>query len=228
MSPVVSAIVPSYNYARYVVRAVESCLAQTFADLEVVVVDDASTDGSPQVLRERFGHEPRVRLALFEDNKGVSGNFNRGLDAAVGRYVGYCCADDEWLPDHVATVLPPLEASPSVALAYSRARQLGGEGEAIDAEEAIGFGSCPDSELWERLVRGNNFVPFVSTLFRRDLALEMGGFREDARILQDYALWLRLAARNEARFVDRETVVVRWHGDNASAAGRAHLRAAAP
>jgi glycosyltransferase involved in cell wall biosynthesis len=219
LSPLVTAVVPSYNYARYVVRAVESCLAQTHKDLEVVVVDDASTDGSQAVLRERFASEPRVRLLLFDENKGVSGNFNRGLAEARGRYVGFCCADDEWSPEHAATLVPALESSSGVALAYARARQLGGSGEAVDPEEAIYFDSCPDAEFWERLVRGVNFVPFVGTLFRRDLALEVGGFREDVRVIQDYALWLRLAARHEVRFVDRETVIVRWHSDNASARG---------
>jgi glycosyltransferase involved in cell wall biosynthesis len=171
------------------------------------------------VLRERFGGEPRVKLRLFEENKGVSGNFNRGLEAASGELAGFCCADDEWLPEHAATLVAALEGSPGAALAYSKARQLGGSGESVDAGEAIYFGSFPDAEFWAELIRGANFVPFVGTIFRRDLALEAGGFREDVRVIQDYALWLRLAARRPVRFVDRETVVVRWHGDNASQRG---------
>src|SRR2546421_471789 len=80
---------PSYNYARFVGRAVESCLAQTFADMEVVVVDDGSTDESPALLAERFSRNPRVRLELAKENKGISANFNRGLRAASGRLVGF-------------------------------------------------------------------------------------------------------------------------------------------
>lgn len=218
-SPLVSAIVPSYNYAAYVVEAVESCLAQTFADLEVVVVDDRSTDDSPRLLRERYADHPRVRLLLAEENKGVSGNFNRGLQAARGKYVGYCCADDAWLPEHVATLVPALESASGVALAYARARQLGRSDEPVDPEEAIAFDSAPDDLFWDQLVRRPNFVPFVATLFRRQAALEAGGFREDVHVIQDYALWLRLAAHAPVRFVDRETVIVRWHGDNASQRG---------
>jgi glycosyltransferase involved in cell wall biosynthesis len=211
----VTAVVPSYNYARFVVRAVESCLAQTWAETEVVVVDDGSTDDSPGLLRERFGANPRVRLELFPENKGVSANFNRGLRAARGKWVGFCCADDEWLPDHLATLVPVLEAT-HAALAYGMARVVTEDGSAAPRESGSSFSGCPDDRFFERLVTSPNLVPFVATVFDRELALEQGGFREDLKILQDYALWLGLAARREVRFVDRETVVVRWHGANAS------------
>lgn len=221
--PLVSAIVPSYNYVATVGAAVESVLAQTFQDLEVVIVDDASTDGARDLLRERYGAHPRVRLHLFDENGGVSVNFNRGLRLARGRYVAYCCSDDVWLPAHLATVVPALEAAPEAALAYARAELVDETGRPVpDEEEEEGglFDVEPDDRrFFERLVRGANFVPFVATLFRRDLALARGGFREDLRILQDHDLWLRLSARHEARHADAVTVKVCWHGKNASRRG---------
>jgi GT2 family glycosyltransferase len=218
MAPLISAIVPSYNYARFVVRAVESCLAQSFADLEVVVVDDASTDESPRLLAEKFGSDPRVRLELAKDNKGISGNFNRGLRAARGKYVGFCCADDEWLPGHAATLVPALEASGAV-LAYAKARVVGADGQPVPPGPGHAFSGCPDELFYERLVTSPNLIPFVATVFDREAALAAGGFDERVRVLQDYALWLRLASRRPVRFVDVESVVVRWHGDNASGTG---------
>lgn len=218
MTPLLSAIVPSYNYARFVARAVESCLAQTLCDIEVVVVDDASTDESPELLQERFGADPRVRLELAKENKGISGNFNRGLRAARGRYVGFCCADDEWLPDHAQTLVAAIEPAKAV-LAYAKARVVGADGVLVPPGPGHAFSGCPDEQFFERLVTSPNLIPFVATVFEREAALAAGGFDERVRVLQDYALWLRLAARREVRYVDRETVLVRWHGENASGTG---------
>ncbi len=219
MAPLLSAIVPSYNYARFVARAVESCLAQTLPDVEVVVMDDASTDGSARLLEERFGKEPRVRLELARENKGISGNFNRGLRAASGKYVGFCCADDEWLPGHAERLVRALEGG--AVLAYARPRVVTGEGEPLPPGPGHAFTGCPDELFFERLVRHSNGVSFVATVFEREAALEAGGFDEGLRVLQDYALWFRLSARRPVRFVDEETVLVRWHGDNASTGGGA-------
>jgi len=218
VGPLVSAIVPSYNYARFVVRAVESCLAQTLSDMEVVVVDDASTDESPRLLEERFGKEPRVRLELARDNRGISGNFNRGLRAASGKYVGFCCADDEWLPPHAEKLTQALSASDAV-LAYARARVTDADGAPLPPGPGHAFSGCPDERFFERLVTSPNLVSFVGTVFEREAALSQGGFDERLRVLQDYALWFRLAARRPVRFVDDATVHVRWHGDNASKGG---------
>jgi len=219
VAPLLSAIVPSYNYARFVVRAVESCLAQTLQDIEVVVVDDASTDESPRLLAERFSREPRVRLELARENRGISGNFNRGLRAARGKFVGFCCADDEWLPEHAASLVPAL--GEGVALAYSLPRVVSEKGEPVPKGPGHSFEGCPDDRFFERLVRYPNVVSFVATVFDREAALAAGGFDERLRVLQDYDLWLKLSARRPVKFVDRETVLVRWHGENASTPGAA-------
>jgi len=218
VAPLLSAIIPSYNYARFVVRAVESCLAQTLADIEVVVVDDASTDESPALLAERFAKDPRVKLELAKENRGISGNFNRGLRAASGRFVGFCCADDEWLPEHAATLASVLESSGAV-LAYAKARVVSADGGPVAPGPGHAFSGCPDGEFFERLVTSPNLIPFVATVFDREAALAVGGFDEKLRVLQDYALWFQLARSRAVRFVDRETVLVRWHGENASSGG---------
>ena len=219
MLPLVTAIVPSYNYARFVVRAVESCLEQTFPSLEVLVVDDASTDGSRELLQARFSGDPRVRLHLASENAGVSGNFNRGLKLARGRYVAFCCADDAWEPDHLATVVPALERSGDAVLAYARAHLLNETGAPVEDDDGCGFGSCEDALFFERLVRGANFVPFVATVFRRQEALDAGGFNPRIQVMQVYDLWLRLAATRPVVHVASATVRVSWHGANASARG---------
>lgn len=216
-APLVSAIVPSYNYASTVVAAVESLVAQTFDDLEVVVVDDASTDGSRELLRERFADHPRVRLFLEAENVGLSNNFTRGLSRARGRYAALCGADDRWYPHHLATLVPVLQAAPRAALVYARADVVDGAGKPLQAREACGFDIEPDdARFLARMLGGTNFVPCMSVVFDRELALSRGGFRPELKITQDYDLWMRLALDHEVRHVDQVTIAVTWHGKNMS------------
>ncbi|HEX9141705.1 MAG TPA: glycosyltransferase family 2 protein, partial [Gaiellaceae bacterium] len=93
MSPRVSFVVASYNYARYLGQAVDSILAQTFADLEVIVIDDCSRDDSRAVLA-RYANEPRVRVVQHERNRGHLATYNEGIGLARGEFVGLFDADD--------------------------------------------------------------------------------------------------------------------------------------
>ncbi|OGV71715.1 MAG: hypothetical protein A3K19_12355 [Lentisphaerae bacterium RIFOXYB12_FULL_65_16] len=111
----VSVIIPTYNYGAFVGRAIESCLRQTHADVEIIVVDDGSTDDTPQVVAQ-FGD--RIR-SLRQDNAGVSAARNRGLEAARGAFVAFLDADDYLTPDSVERRLKALLQSPDAALVVS-------------------------------------------------------------------------------------------------------------
>ncbi len=212
-SPLVTAIVTSYNHERYLRRAVESALAQEAESVEVLAIDDASTDGSQRILDE-LAADPRLRIERHRENLGISRVFNRGLELARGTYVAYLGSDDFWLPGHLAGGLEAVRGT-AVALCYGRVRVV--DADDRDVPEGLDlFGSAPDSEFFSALLRRSNFVPFVSTLIRRDAALEVGGFDESLETLQDYDLWLRIAARHPVRFLDRTTAAFRWDGRNAS------------
>jgi glycosyltransferase involved in cell wall biosynthesis len=214
MAPLVTAIVPSYNYARSVCNAVDSLLAQTFEDLEIVVVENASTDGSRELLEGRFGQDPRVRLFLETEHLSMSGNFNRALRYARGRYVGLCAADDRWYPHHLATVVPALQAAPQASLVYSRADIVDGEGKPLPPMFDI---EPDDGHFFERLLLHGIFVPAMTVVFDRELALARGGFCEDMPIGMDLDMWLKLSVDREVRHVDQVTIAVSIHGGNASA-----------
>ena len=98
MKPLVSAIIPNFNYARFVCEAVESALAQTYDHLEVIVVDDGSSDDSLQVLKQ-FGDRIRV---IAQPNAGVAASRNNGAAASSGEFVAFLDADDLWAPDKIA------------------------------------------------------------------------------------------------------------------------------
>lgn len=118
--PLVSVVIPTYQRKALVVEAIDSALAQTRDDLEVVVVDDGSTDGTVAALRTRYAAEPRVRV-LAQANGGTASARNAGIDAAAGTYVALLDSDDLFLPDHLDALVAPLEADASVDLAIGNA-----------------------------------------------------------------------------------------------------------
>jgi hypothetical protein len=115
--------VPTFNRRDLVVGAVESALAQTLGDLEVIVVDDGGSDGSNELLAQRFGSEPRVRL-LRQANRGLAGARNTALAAARGRYVGFLDDDDRWLPTFVERQVALLESRPEAWVACANGRPI--------------------------------------------------------------------------------------------------------
>lgn len=213
MSPLVSAIVTSYNHERTVREAVKSALAQDLPDFEVVVIDDASTDGSVALL-EPFRDEPRVRLELHVGNRGVSETFDHGLSLARGEYVAYLGSDDRWEPDHLSGALGLLAGS-EAGFCYGRVAVVDGDDRDVTGELAL-FDSAGEENFFDAIVRRSNFVPFISVVMRRDLARESGGFDASLAALQDYDLWIRLAARAPVLFRDAVCGAFRWDGRNTS------------
>jgi len=218
-TPRVSALIPSYNHARFVRAAVESALGQTGlpeGGLEVVIVDDGSTDASPEILRE-LAADPRVRLEVRE-NQGISRTFQRLLELAQGEFVAYCCSDDRWHPTHLAGALEQLEATPAATVCFGNAQLVDGDDAVVAGESIFSPLRDPRNPL-ASLLRDGNSLCFVATVFRRQVALDSGGFDFGLGVLQDYDLWLRLVDRGPALFRDEPSVDFRWDGNNASGPG---------
>ena len=139
-APAFSVVVTSYNYRDFVAEAVDGALAQSHAPLEVVVVDDGSTDGSPDYLRERYGSEPRVKL-LCGENGGQLAAFQRGLAAAEGEVVCFLDADDRWGPDYLRQLGEVFAARKDVDFVFSDVRLVGNEsGVQGYAKQAVDLG----------------------------------------------------------------------------------------
>ena len=139
-APAFSVVVTSYNYRDFVAEAVDGALAQVHAPLEVVVVDDGSTDGSPDYLRERYGSEPRVKL-LCGENGGQLAAFQRGLAAAEGEVVCFLDADDRWGPDYLRQLGEVFAARKDVDFVFSDVRLVGNEsGVQGYAKQAVDLG----------------------------------------------------------------------------------------
>jgi len=135
-TPAVSICIPSYNYAAFLPQALDSALGQSARDLEVLVVDNCSDDGSMEILERYARRDPRVVVHRNEANVGMMGNFNRCIELARGRYVKFLCADDTLEPACVERLAAAMEASPGVRLAACARRYFGGARERVLAYSA--------------------------------------------------------------------------------------------
>jgi len=198
----VSAIIPVFNRAETLIRALDSVAAQTRPPDEVIVVDDGSTDGVEEIIAR---HYPGVRV-IRQANAGVSSARNRGIAAASGEWIALLDSDDEWRPRKLERQMQALAEKP-------------------------GYHLCHTNEIWIRNGRrvnegkrhkksgGHIFYKCLplcvispsSVVIRRELLRELGGFDESLPVCEDYDLWLRICARHPVLFVE-EALTVKYGG----------------
>jgi glycosyltransferase involved in cell wall biosynthesis len=197
----VSVVIPTYNLARLLPEAVESVRAQSWPDLEIIVVDDGSTDETPQLL-ERLSREGGARC-FRQENAGAAAARNRGIREARKSWIAFLDADDFWLAGKLAAQFEALESRPSAAFSYTDV-VLRGEG---GAEAALECGTT-DRPLLPQLLAGNMFAT-PTVVARRDCFERVGLFDARLRTGEDWDMWMRLAAHFECVRVARPLTTVR-------------------
>jgi glycosyltransferase involved in cell wall biosynthesis len=201
----VSVVIATYNCRRYVGAAIASVLAQTYAHLELHVVDDGSTDGTAEEVA-RFLDDPRVHYHV-QPNGGHGVAKNRGIAASRGEFVGFCDADDLWLPEKLALQLERFAGRESVGVVYSRTALMNEHGARLQ-RDLSDEPECPSGRVTDDLFK-INFVPFGTALVRRRCLDEAGPFDPRHGTSIDWELWLRLSLHYDFEFVDEETHVYR-------------------
>jgi glycosyltransferase involved in cell wall biosynthesis len=192
-TPAVSVVIPLYNKAPYVHRALSSVFDQSFQDLEVVVVDDGSTDAGGEIVAAM--QDPRLRL-IRQANAGVAAARNVGVGASRGRWVAFLDADDTWRPDRLARQFAALLRTPDVAWA-SGAFVTTRRGRTLPIAET------PDAWFAEAdvlkdalLILGAGWTLWTGTVMvRRDVFAQLGGFDPMLKVGEDVFLWARLAVQ---------------------------------
>ncbi len=198
--PLVSVVIAAYNIAEYLPGAIDSALAQTYPRVEVVVVDDGSTDETPAILA-RYGS--RI-VTVTQENRGLASARNAGIRAARGELIGLLDGDDLWLPERLAKLVPVLEARPDLGMVTSDSYMMD-ETVATDRrlylqQRKRPFPESEDGQIAE--IACYNFM-FVSVVFRHELVDRFGMFTEGMRRAEDYDLWTRyLIGGTRAGFVD--------------------------
>lgn len=185
--PLVSVIVPAYNVAEYIGDALNSVLAQTFTDYEIIVINDGSPD-TEALERVLAPYMSRI-VYLKQENSGVSAARNTGIKAARGSLIAFLDGDDSWLPHYLEVQVPRIQADPTIDVLYPNMVMFG---DASDAgEEFMTIFPSNGEVTFERLLLQECNVSNCS-IARREALMRAGLFDESLRSVEDFDLWLRV------------------------------------
>jgi len=199
--PAVSVVMAVYNAEPWLVEAVDSVLGQTFADFELVVVDDGSVDATPEILRKL--HDPRLRV-ITQRQLGQTPALNHGLRVARGVLIARMDGDDVALPARFARQVAFLRAHPEVGLLGTACREISASGEVLRTITP----PSDDRALRRVLIRTNPFT-HSSMMFRRTVLDASGWYDERFVVAQDYDLWLRMSRLTRLASLDEPLVLRR-------------------
>lgn len=220
--PLVSVVLPTYNRRQSVGKAIQSVLQQTYATLELIVVDDGSTDGTEQLVRQLS--DTRISYLRHENNRGGSAARNTGLAAARGQLIAFQDSDDEWLPHKLERQVALLrEAGETTGVVYCTYRRSfpDGSSESHPADPA----SAPRGEIHRALLWAN-FIGTPTIVARRSCYESVGGFDEALPRFQDWDWMIRVSRDWQVGFVEEPLVHAGFAGDNISDGHTAGLVAA--
>lgn len=207
MTPTVSVVMAAKNYARFLPTAVGSVVAQTFADWELLVIDDGSTDATPAAVRP-FLADGRVRYGR-SDRLGQPRAKNLGANLGRGEFVAFLDADDAWLPTKLEKQLALLRANPAVGVCFCRRTLIDEAGNPLPTNDPPAHRGRVLPQVFAR-----NFVCFSSVVVHRQVFDHVGGFDPEWNLAIDYDLWLRAARHYAFDFVDESLVLYRTgHGN---------------
>jgi glycosyltransferase involved in cell wall biosynthesis len=204
--PRVSVVIATYNMGAYLPLAIRSALEQTTPVHDIQVIDDGSTDGTHEVMRQ-FADHPQVRYQI-QPNGGQAKAKNRGIRAAEGEFIGFLDADDLWTPNKTEIELAAFAAQPQVGIVYTDFMNIDEQGNRLPTPKREYFSGRISGRL---LV--DNFVNYGAALVRRECFEELGVFDETLPMAIDYDLWLRFSAKYEFLYLDEVTILYRrWSG----------------
>ena len=207
--PKVSVIIPTYNGACYICEAIDSVLAQTYQDFEIIVIDDGSSDNTKDVLKKNGS---KIKY-IFQENKGVSAARNVGIKEAAGEYIALLDADDIWLPDKIALQVDFLEKNSAYGLIYSDAYIF--DEKKILEKTLLQISGFWQGDVLEKLIL-KNFIPNLTVLVRRVCFDKIGLFDETLKYGEDHDRWLRIASISKIGCINKPLAKYRIHDLNAS------------
>jgi hypothetical protein len=185
--PAISVLMPVYNAGRFLPAALDSILAQTFADFELIAIDDGSRDGSADVLAEFAARDPRIRV-VGQENRGIVATLNRALELARAPLVARMDADDLSRPDRFAKQIAYLRQHPEVAAVSGAMDVIDDSGAYLRTDAFPTLPGAIESELIHR-----NCFCHAPVMARTEVLRSIGGYRRNVQYAEDYDLWLRMS-----------------------------------
>lgn len=206
----VSLVVASYNHAGFLVRRMDSLIAQTYPDTEILVIDDCSPDNSVEVLRG-YETQPKVKLVVREKNGGWVAVSNQGVDLSSGEFVLFANCDDDCDPSMVARLVDAMRRHPSAGIAFCRSLMVDEEDRVLGDDFAIREAAFKKRCARDTLLTGAEASRFLlhscvipnlsAALIRRECFAEVGFLSQDYRVCCDWDLFFRIAARYDIAYV---------------------------
>jgi glycosyltransferase involved in cell wall biosynthesis len=221
MTPQVSIVIKSYNHAAFVGETIQSILDQSFQDFEIVVTDDGSTDGTPDVIR-RFS-DPRIHLRVLEKNRGISIAMNETIARARGEFIAILNSDDFALPGRLEQQVGFLSANPNIAAVFTLPKTVNDAGQPavsyFDFTLPFSLADLSQASVLRYFFFHCNFLCAPSAMIRRSAYAQIGSYDPRYTNLQDFDMWVRLCAAHEIHIMREELTAfrIRDHGGNASA-----------
>lgn len=223
--PKVSVIVPNYNHSRYLAQRIDSILGQTYHDLELLILDDASTDDSHLQLA-RYYSKPRVRIVMNSRNSGSAfPQWNRGISMAGGEYVWIAESDDSADPRFLETLVPLLDENPRVGFAYSQSRLINSDGQEIGS--SVNWTDDLDSARWRTafindgrdeirnyLIHKNTVPNASAVLSRRSVLLQTLPVDSSFKLCGDWLHWGKMLLRGDIAYVPE--ALNHWRQDSSN------------
>ena len=209
-----SVVLPNYNHAQYLSRAIDAIAGQNRPPDEIIVIDDASTDDSRGVLADCQGRHSNLIVLMNEQNLGALLSLQRGLEVAKGRYIYFAAADDQILPGFFGQAIDALQAAPTVGLFCAETILLdGATGRRIGTRPVVRplrkGGRLLAKEVEDLLKRADNFLHTGSSIFRREALLKKSGFAIEAGSFSDGLLARKVALTQGMWFVPEPVAI--WH-----------------
>ena len=215
--PAVSVCIPAHNGAAFLQASLDSVLRQTSRDFELIVVDDASSDGTEDCVRAI--NDKRIRYHRNSERLGLAANWNRCLELATAPYITVFHQDDVMLQENLERKAAVLRENTSVGMVYSNVQQIGPEDEVIsnwwvDEPQTSDAGAQTGREFFEKLFWGPNIVCCPSVMMRRECYEKLGGFDESLSFTADWEMWMRIALTYDVAYLPETLVRYRRHGQN--------------
>lgn len=202
----VSIVIPAFDGDRFISETLESVLAQTYQDFEVIVIDDGSKDNTSAIVKDFISKYPGKIRYLYQENKGVAAARNRGIKESLCELIAFIDQDDLWMPEKLKKSIRYLEENREVGMVYNKADRFGLL--AASANNAY----C-EGNIFLKLLKNDFDIPTCSAVIRREVFVSTGFFDEDPELAgsDDYDMWLRISHRYKIGYINEALSLWRVH-----------------
>lgn len=220
-APKVTVRIPSYNHEKYIRDCIDSVLAQTFQDFEIVITDDGSTDSTAEIIKGY--NDPRIYLEVLEKNHGSAYAIERCLKRARGEYVANLCSDDAWEPDKLEKQVLFLDSNPQYDAVLTRAQIIDEEGKPFKEQHfyttAFEVENRSREEWLNRFFYKGNCLCMPSAMIRRTVYEELGFQDKRMASINDFDFWVRFSLKRSFYIMEEQLTRFRVRANNANSSG---------